>query len=227
MLEELGNIQSRIAEIQSRLDALNPIRPSAAPFSDALRQAQGEGSVTDQENAQVSASPVSPQMGSSRTGRNVFVTPAALGPLPTHGTPLTVSPTDVIPLQTGSTDVNGLAETYAAKYGLPSALVKAVIQTESGGNPRAVSHAGAMGLMQLMPANVKEAGISDPFDPEQNIAAGTAQLAGLMQQYGGDVDLTLAGYNAGPGNVKKWGGVPPFHETQNYIRKVRMLMEKE
>ena len=102
--------------------------------------------------------------------------------------------------------------------------MKAVIQTESGGNPRAVSRAGAMGLMQLMPANVREAGVADPFDPEQNIAAGTQQLAHLMEQYGGDLDLTLAGYNAGPGNVKKYGGVPPFAETQHYIRRVRAAM---
>ena len=83
-----------------------------------------------------------------------------------------------------------------------------------------------MGLMQLMPANVKEAGIADPFDPEQNIAAGTKQLAGLMKQYDGNLDLALAGYNAGPGNVHKYGGVPPFTETQNYIRRVRAAMEK-
>ena len=81
-----------------------------------------------------------------------------------------------------------------------------------------------MGLMQLMPENVKEAGIADPFDPEQNIAAGTRQLSGLMQQYHGDLDLALAGYNAGPGNVRKYGGVPPFAETQSYIRKVRAAM---
>ena len=106
------------------------------------------------------------------------------------------------------------------------ALVKAVIQTESGGNPRSVSGAGAMGLMQLMPENVKEAGISDPFDPEQNIAAGTKQLAGLLSQYHGDLDLALAGYNAGPGNVRKYGGVPPFTETRNYIQRVRAAMAK-
>ena len=101
-----------------------------------------------------------------------------------------------------------------------------MIQTESSGNPRCVSGAGAMGLMQLMPANVKEAGISDPFDPEQNISAGSKQLAGLLSQYHGDLDLALAGYNAGPGNVRKYGGVPPFTETHNYIQRVRAAMAK-
>jgi soluble lytic murein transglycosylase len=127
--------------------------------------------------------------------------------------------------QAGTGQYDALIQTYADKHGLAPALVKAVIQTESGGNPRAVSPAGAMGLMQLMPSNVQEAGIADPYDPEQNIAAGTQQLSDLMKQYGGDLDLTLAGYNAGPGNVRKYGGVPPFRETQSYIRKVRAAME--
>ena len=139
--------------------------------------------------------------------------------------PVSPDAPNVVPIHAAATDgYDGLIQTYAAKHGLAPELVRAVIHTESGGNPRAVSPAGAMGLMQLMPANVKEAGITDPFDPEQNIAAGTRQLSGLMQQYHGNLDLALAGYNAGPGNVRKYGGVPPFAETQNYIRKVRAAM---
>jgi len=151
------------------------------------------------------------------------VPPASLGPLP-------VAPgaANVIPLaQTSSSGYSALIQKYAAQYGLAPSLVQAVIKTESDGNPRCVSRAGAMGLMQLMPDNVKEAGVTDPFDPEQNIAAGTEQLAGLLSQYHGNLDLALAGYNAGPGNVRKYGGVPPFTETQNYIKRVRAAMEKE
>ena len=129
--------------------------------------------------------------------------------------------------EASSGDYADLIQKYAAQNGLEPALVRAVIKTESDGNPRCVSRAGAMGLMQLMPDNVKEAGIADPFDPEQNIAAGTKQLAGLLAQYHGNLDLALAGYNAGPGNVRKYGGVPPFTETQNYIKRVRAAMGKD
>lgn len=140
--------------------------------------------------------------------------------------PVSLAPMPVAPVRRADSngDYEPLIQTYAQKHDLAPALVRAVIRTESDGNPRCVSRAGAMGLMQLMPDNVKEAGIHDPFDPEQNISAGTRQLSDLMQKYGGDLDLTLAAYNAGPGNVHKYGGVPPFMETRNYIRKVRAAM---
>ncbi len=215
MLEDLSAIQSRIADIEQRLASLNappPQQADAPAFGQTLRRAQ-EAALPSLNETRVPLS-------------SVYVTPAALGPLPPGGAaPLPVTPSEIVPLPRASAEkLDPLIQNYAAKNGLPPALVKAVIQTESGGNPRAVSRAGAMGLMQLMPANVREAGVHDPFDPEQNIAAGTQQLAHLMAQYGGDLDLTLAGYNAGPGNVKKYGGVPPFTETQNYIRRVRAAM---
>jgi len=113
-----------------------------------------------------------------------------------------------------------LVQEAARKYGVDEALILGVMQTESDFDPRCVSSAGAMGLMQLMPANVEEYGISDAFDPAQNIDAGVRHLRDMLRRYDGDVKLALAGYNAGPGNVAKYGGVPPFAETQNYIPKV-------
>lgn len=217
MSEELQAIQSRIAEIQSRLVGLSrpAVPPSAPAFADALAQAQTPSAVAPLSPAPIpGALPPAP--------RGVSIPPAGLGPMP-------ILPGQIVPLPSSSApsdDYDALIRTYADKRGLPPALVRAVIHTESGGDPRAISPAGAQGLMQLMPANVKEAGIRDPFDPEQNIAAGTEQLAGLMKRYGGDLDMALAGYNAGPGNVQKWGGVPPFGETQHYIRKVRAAMGK-
>lgn len=212
MSEDFQAVQSRIGEIQSRLAGLSrpPAAPSAPAFADALAQVQTPPGVPPSPAPFAAALPPAP--------RGVSVPPAGLGPMP-------ISPAQIVPLHS-SGDYDGLIQTYADRHGLSPTLVKAVIHTESGGDPRAVSPAGAQGLMQLMPANVKEAGIADPFDPEQNIAAGTEQLAGLMKRYGGDLNLTLAGYNAGPGNVHKWGGVPPFAETQRYIRKVRAAMEK-
>ncbi|MBC2248831.1 lytic transglycosylase domain-containing protein [Listeria sp. FSL L7-0123] len=106
-----------------------------------------------------------------------------------------------------------LIKTASAKYGVPEALIKRVIQVESNYNPNVVSSAGATGLMQLMAG-------SNRTDPATNIDAGTKELAGYIKKYDGDLRLALAAYNAGPGNVRKYGGVPPFKETQNYLKKI-------
>ena len=108
----------------------------------------------------------------------------------------------------------------ASTYDVPVQLLKAVAKAESGFNPNAVSYCGAQGIMQLMPATAAYLGVEDAFDPEQNIMGGAKYLSNLLKTYQGDVTLTLAAYNAGSGNVKKYGGVPPFKETQNYIKKI-------
>ena len=105
-------------------------------------------------------------------------------------------------------------------YGIPKTLIQKMIEVESDFNPNTVSSAGAMGLMQLMPANVKEQGINNPFSPAESIEGGVKELTGYLKKYNGDLVLALAAYNAGPGNVKKYGGVPPFQETKNYIKKI-------
>ncbi|KWU56074.1 lytic transglycosylase [Bacillus mycoides] len=105
-------------------------------------------------------------------------------------------------------------------YGIPETLIQKMIEVESNFNPKTVSHAGAMGLMQLMPANVKEMGIKNPFSPAESIEGGVKELSGYLKKNNGDLVLALASYNAGPGNVRKYGGVPPFKETQGYIKKI-------
>lgn len=112
------------------------------------------------------------------------------------------------------------------KYGLPTGLLYAQMMKESGGNPNARSGAGAMGLMQLMPATAKSLGVSNPFDPSQSIEAGARYLAENLRKFG-SVDKALAAYNAGPGNVKKYGGIPPFKETQNYVRDILSNWQKQ
>lgn len=114
-----------------------------------------------------------------------------------------------------------LVDEAARNTNLDSALLMAVIETESGGNPQAVSSKGASGLMQLMPETGARHGATNLFDPRQNIAAGARYLRGLMQQFGGDVQLALAAYNAGEGAVRKYGDqIPPYAETMKYVPKV-------
>ena len=122
--------------------------------------------------------------------------------------------------------IEALIVKHSCANGLDPDVVRAVVQQESSGNPRDVSGAGARGLMQLMPETGRMYGVTDPFDPEQNIAAGTRHLANLMREFKNDMPTALAAYNAGSGAVHRAGGIPNFPETKDYVRKITEMIDK-
>jgi soluble lytic murein transglycosylase-like protein len=121
---------------------------------------------------------------------------------------------------TASAPYDGLVASAAQRYGLDPALLHGLIQQESGFDPSAASGAGAQGLCQLMPGTAASLGVSDPLDPAQSIDGGARYLKAQLDAFGGDPSLALAAYNAGPGAVHRYGGVPPYAETQAYVQKV-------
>ncbi len=202
MESRLQAVQARVQEIEARLGGMAnapappaSTAPPVAPNSPALAAALQGGDAANQ--------PFNVML--AQAGGGVKLQPmGGAGPF--------------------APNIEALVSKYAAQNGLAPELVRAVIQQESGGNPRSRSAVGAQGLMQLMPETAAGYGVQDAFDPEQNIAAGTRHLSGLMHEFGGDVPRALAAYNAGSGAVRKYNGVPPFAETQQYVQRIMKLM---
>jgi soluble lytic murein transglycosylase-like protein len=143
---------------------------------------------------------------------------------PASGAPASSGRASVAPASAAA--YRPLVEQTARKYGLDPALLFGVIESESGFNPRAVSSAGAKGLMQLMDGTARGYGVADPYSPQQNVDAGARFLRDLLRRYDGSTSLALAAYNAGPGAVDRYGGVPPYQETRTYVARVQAATKR-
>lgn len=124
-------------------------------------------------------------------------------------------------------EIDSYIETHSRRQQLDPDLVRAVVQVESAFRPGAESHKGAMGLMQLMPETARRLAVQDPWDPDQNVRGGTIYLRHLLDRFGGQVELALAGYNAGPEAVQRFGGIPPYEETRAYVERVLRIYRNE
>ena len=128
-----------------------------------------------------------------------------------------------LPVLDDQGDLRGIVQRLSAERGLDPKLVDSVVRVESAYNPSAVSHKGALGLMQLMPDTARRLEVDDPFDPEQNVRGGIRELDRLIERYSGNLQLALAAYNAGEGAVERHRGIPPFQETRDYVARVLSL----
>ncbi|WP_226569304.1 lytic transglycosylase domain-containing protein [Bacillus stratosphericus] len=215
---------SALASFQSLLqDFLGGSELSRLPLS--ISAFMGADPSTAPNTQYVRTNPYLSAMGSSEpfSSQSLYTNDAQLNTANGIGNVLNNSFTP--PLQktassASTKEIDQIVSQMAQKHGVPEKLIHAVIKQESGYRTNAVSHAGALGLMQLMPSTAKSLGVNNAFDTAQNIEGGTKYLKQMLHKYNGNISLALAAYNAGSGNVDKYGGIPPFKETQNYVKKI-------
>lgn len=199
-------LAQKVSEIQSRLPVKIKGFESAESFNEILEANSYAGEpAAEAQRAGVSA---------SETGVRAANVARAKAALASSNAYIPGNRTERLEI------INTNLESASKTYGIDYDLLRAVVKLESGFDPYAISHAGAQGLMQLMPGTADGLGVTDPFDIAQNIDGGARYLRDQLINFGGDVELALAAYNAGPGSVKKYQGIPPYEETQNYVRLV-------
>ncbi|MCA0361357.1 MAG: lytic transglycosylase domain-containing protein [Armatimonadetes bacterium] len=204
-LRGVDGVQARVRELQAKIESLKQQnQPAKALNNDFQATLNGAINQRAKPGTNLLGAPMPTMPGSS----NAPLDPIAMGLVPTlGGNPET-------------SELRQLARTAAEKYNLDPRLFEALVEQESAFNPKAISPVGAQGLAQLMPKTAASLGVKDPFDPVQNLEGGAKYLAQMMREFNGDRRLALAAYNAGPGAVRRAGGIPPYQETQNYVRKI-------
>jgi soluble lytic murein transglycosylase-like protein len=198
----IDSATARIAELQSLIAAANggsPLATPAAPATDAPATTNFDDVLAQATGGAADATTT------TGTGAAAKVTVGGTG---------------------ANTPYAAEIDAAASKYGVDPSLLRGLIRQESNFNPRAGSPAGAQGLCQLMPGTARALGCTNPWDPAQNIDAGARYLKQQLDRFAGDVPKALAAYNAGPGAVQRYGGVPPYAETQNYVRRVQAYAEE-
>ncbi len=209
IFSDIAAVQQRIASIVGGGQPAAPVAPPVAPVASSGTGVDGLPMLSPGSGpfAALVQAALEGQGGASAAGALAAANASAPAPVP--------------PAQ-----IAALAQGQGSIWGVDPKLITAVIANESGFNANATSKVGAQGLMQLMPATARALGVSDPFDPTQNVAGGTRYLRGLLDRFHGDTKLAIAAYNAGPGAVEKYGGVPPYPETQNYVQNVLSSYER-
>lgn len=201
-----GDFNQRMSELNSKADKLRTqLSSTLMQFELSVKQLELDA----QQNALSLQNIASANAAQNTSGTSGGSTSAAAG---TSGS-ITSN------LDGSTAQIDSLIEKYANEAGLDPNFVKAVVKAESSFNPNATSGCGAQGLMQLMPATAASLGVTNAYDPQQNIQGGVKYLKQMYEKFG-SYDLALAAYNAGPGAVQKYGGVPPYNETQNYVKKI-------
>lgn len=239
MLEGIAAVEARLREIRALVGEIDPAQNSPLSSAGSRSKEEFETLLTSRYHGRTEPAPragsiVSASDLSAPGVLNRSLPPRADGPVAPFTLPLASRvrydiPADAIPVDP---DESARRARYlpaireaAQQSGLPEALIGAVIQAESSFRPETVSNAGAQGLMQLMPDNVRELGVTDAFDPRQNVLAGARHLRAMVDRFG-SLEKSLAAYNAGPGRVERYGGIPPYRETQNYVRRITTMLQQ-